>query len=136
MLRAILEISFTPDDNDLFLSNLIHTPILAIHGYAPFSGSSIRFTKQTYRRGNDENVPTWHTREYSSVIKTWDSNADIEYVASPSSISELTSYLDTGKSLDGVTGILPFSTMNESSSFLILIQETNRILHIVPGVSR
>ena len=31
-VRAILETSFTPDDNDLFLSNVVHTPILAIHG--------------------------------------------------------------------------------------------------------
>jgi hypothetical protein len=33
-LNAILESSLTPDDNDLFLSNLAHIPILAIHGYA------------------------------------------------------------------------------------------------------
>ncbi|KAI6117595.1 hypothetical protein EDD16DRAFT_1520024 [Pisolithus croceorrhizus] len=32
-LRAILETSLTPDDNDLFLSNLVGTPILALHGY-------------------------------------------------------------------------------------------------------
>jgi pimeloyl-ACP methyl ester carboxylesterase len=31
-LRAILEAALTPDDNDLFLSNLVDTPILAIHG--------------------------------------------------------------------------------------------------------
>ncbi|KAH7927722.1 hypothetical protein BV22DRAFT_255973 [Leucogyrophana mollusca] len=48
-LRAILESSFTPDDNDLFMSNLVDTPILSIHG------------------GDDENVPTWHTRELVSV---------------------------------------------------------------------
>ncbi len=32
-LRAILDSSLTPDDNDLFLSNLVDTPVLAIHGY-------------------------------------------------------------------------------------------------------
>jgi pimeloyl-ACP methyl ester carboxylesterase len=31
-LRAVLETSLLPDDNDLFLSNLAHTPVLAIHG--------------------------------------------------------------------------------------------------------
>jgi pimeloyl-ACP methyl ester carboxylesterase len=30
--RAILESSLTPDDNDLFLSNLVDTPVLAVHG--------------------------------------------------------------------------------------------------------
>ncbi|KAJ6488662.1 hypothetical protein C8R47DRAFT_490907 [Mycena vitilis] len=52
-VRAILETSLTPDDNDLFLSNLVDTPVLAIHG------------------GSDENVPTWHSREYVSVLKLW-----------------------------------------------------------------
>lgn len=33
-LRAVLETSLAPDDNDLFLSNLAHTPVLAIHGCA------------------------------------------------------------------------------------------------------
>jgi hypothetical protein len=31
-VRAILESSLTPDDNDLFLSNLVDTPVLAVHG--------------------------------------------------------------------------------------------------------
>ncbi|EAU88408.2 hypothetical protein CC1G_05174 [Coprinopsis cinerea okayama7 len=31
-LRSILETSFTPDDNDLHLSNILQTPVLAIHG--------------------------------------------------------------------------------------------------------
>ena len=31
-LRAILETSLTPDDNDLFLTNLLDTPVLAVHG--------------------------------------------------------------------------------------------------------
>ena len=31
-LRAILESSLTPDDNDLFLSNLVNAPLLAVHG--------------------------------------------------------------------------------------------------------
>lgn len=31
-LRAILETSLTPDDNDLFVSNLVGIPILAVHG--------------------------------------------------------------------------------------------------------
>ncbi|KAF9001962.1 hypothetical protein BDQ17DRAFT_1281013 [Cyathus striatus] len=52
-LRSILESSLTPDDNDIHLSNLANIPILAIHG------------------GNDENVPTWHSREALSLIEQW-----------------------------------------------------------------
>jgi hypothetical protein len=33
-LRAILESSFIPDDNDLFITNLVDTPTLVIHGCA------------------------------------------------------------------------------------------------------
>ncbi|KAG6833482.1 hypothetical protein H0H87_006054 [Tephrocybe sp. NHM501043] len=51
-LRAILESSLTPDDNDLYLSNLVDIPILAVHG------------------GSDTNVPPWHSREYVSILKT------------------------------------------------------------------
>ncbi|KAI0933809.1 hypothetical protein AcV5_005858 [Taiwanofungus camphoratus] len=61
-LRAILESSLTADDNDLFLSNLVDTPILAIHG------------------GDDENVPVWHTREAVSVLKTWDPQTNVTYL--------------------------------------------------------
>jgi hypothetical protein len=32
-LWAILESALTPDDNDLFLSNLVDTPVLAVHGF-------------------------------------------------------------------------------------------------------
>ncbi|KZT03565.1 uncharacterized protein LAESUDRAFT_814646 [Laetiporus sulphureus 93-53] len=60
-MRAILESSLTPDDNDLFLSNLAYTPILAIHG------------------GDDENVPVWHTREAVSVLKAWNPDANVTY---------------------------------------------------------
>ncbi|KAH9004981.1 hypothetical protein EDB86DRAFT_3037142 [Lactarius hatsudake] len=60
-LRAILECSFTPDDNDLFLSNLVDTPALVIHG------------------GADKNVPTWHSREAVSILKTWATDAIVDY---------------------------------------------------------
>ncbi|KAG6832731.1 hypothetical protein H0H92_012303 [Tricholoma furcatifolium] len=63
-LRAILDSSLTPDDNDLHLSNLVDVPILAIHG------------------GNDSNVPPWHSREYISILKTLGAkNASIQEVA-------------------------------------------------------
>ncbi|CAL1703964.1 unnamed protein product [Somion occarium] len=60
-LRSILESSLTPDDNDLFISNLAGTPVLAVHG------------------GDDENVPVWHTREAVSVFKTWYPDANITF---------------------------------------------------------
>ncbi|KZT20258.1 hypothetical protein NEOLEDRAFT_1165105 [Neolentinus lepideus HHB14362 ss-1] len=64
-LRAILETSLTPDDNDLFLSNLADTSVLAIHG------------------GLDDNVPVWHSREYISVLKTWNPDADASFKEDP-----------------------------------------------------
>lgn len=64
-LRAILESSFTPDDNDLFLSNLVDTPSLVLHG------------------SDDGNVPTWHSRELVSVLKTWASDAIVSYREEP-----------------------------------------------------
>ncbi|KAF7295253.1 hypothetical protein MIND_01064200 [Mycena indigotica] len=64
-VRAILETSLTPDDNDLFLSNLVDTPILALHG------------------GADDNVPVWHSRETLSVLKTWDSGVNATFREDP-----------------------------------------------------
>ncbi|KAG1842649.1 hypothetical protein DFJ58DRAFT_731968 [Suillus subalutaceus] len=64
-LRAVLETSLLPDDNDLFLSNLAHTPVLAIHG------------------GADDNVPPWHTREAVSVLREWNPDADVTYYEEP-----------------------------------------------------
>ncbi|KAI0371785.1 hypothetical protein BV20DRAFT_1066969 [Pilatotrama ljubarskyi] len=64
-LRAILDSSLTPDDNDLFLSNLVDTPVLAIHG------------------GDDDNVPVWHTREAVSVLKTWNPAANLTFREDP-----------------------------------------------------
>ncbi|KAJ8699615.1 hypothetical protein PTI98_002711 [Pleurotus ostreatus] len=60
-LRAILQGTLTPDDNDLFLSNLVDMPVLAIHG------------------GIDDNVPVWHSREYISIIKALNPNANATY---------------------------------------------------------
>jgi len=57
-LRGILNASLSMDDNDLFLTNLVDVPTLAIHG------------------GEDENVPTWHSRELISVLKSLNPSAD------------------------------------------------------------
>ncbi|TFL01448.1 hypothetical protein BDV98DRAFT_593331 [Pterulicium gracile] len=59
-LQAVLETSLTADNNELFLTNLVNKQVMGIHG------------------GIDNNVPTWHSREYVSVIKTWDPETDIE----------------------------------------------------------
>ncbi|KAF8964119.1 hypothetical protein BDZ97DRAFT_1758215 [Flammula alnicola] len=64
-LRAILESSLTPDDNDLHLSNLVDTPVLAIHG------------------GDDENVPVWHSREATATLKAWYPSANITFKEDP-----------------------------------------------------
>ncbi|KAJ2931423.1 hypothetical protein H1R20_g5707, partial [Candolleomyces eurysporus] len=60
MLRAILESSLTPDDNDLHLSNIAHIPLLAVHG------------------GADGNVPTWHSRELVNILRTLEGNANLK----------------------------------------------------------
>ncbi|KAJ7197231.1 hypothetical protein GGX14DRAFT_545520 [Mycena pura] len=59
--RAILESSLTPDDNDLFMSNIVDMKVLAIHG------------------GNDDNVPVWHSRELVSVLQTWNAEANVTF---------------------------------------------------------
>ncbi|THV08034.1 hypothetical protein K435DRAFT_815267 [Dendrothele bispora CBS 962.96] len=64
-LNAILESSLTPDNNDLFMSNLVNMPVLAIHG------------------GEDENVPVWHSRELISILQTWDTNASAMFYEDP-----------------------------------------------------
>ncbi|KZV67959.1 hypothetical protein PENSPDRAFT_32803 [Peniophora sp. CONT] len=58
-LRGVLESAYTPDDNDLFLSNLAHHPILAVHG------------------GADDNVPVWHGRALVSAVELWAEKAGI-----------------------------------------------------------
>lgn len=65
VLRSILESSLTPDDNDLHMSNLVDTPILAIHG------------------GDDENVPVWHSREAFATLKSWSPSANISFREDP-----------------------------------------------------
>lgn len=60
-LRAILESSLTPDDNDLHLTNAAHLPIQAIHG------------------GADENVPSFHSRELISVLKSLNPDGNLSH---------------------------------------------------------
>jgi hypothetical protein len=77
MLRAILETAYTPDDNDLFLSNVAHTPIWAIHGYV--ARQHLPCLVPHANSGDDDNVPAWHTREAVAVVKTWNPAADITF---------------------------------------------------------
>ncbi|KIM48997.1 hypothetical protein M413DRAFT_92377 [Hebeloma cylindrosporum] len=65
VLRSILESALTSDDNDLHISNLVDTPILAIHG------------------GDDENVPVWHSREAFATLKSWSPSANISFREDP-----------------------------------------------------
>jgi predicted esterase len=60
-LRGILESALQPDDNDLYLSNLVSVQILAIHG------------------GDDMDVPAWHSRQLYAGLKTWYPKANISY---------------------------------------------------------
>ncbi|KAG7452898.1 uncharacterized protein BT62DRAFT_989922 [Guyanagaster necrorhizus] len=61
ILLSILETSLTPDNNDLFLTNLVDTPVLAVHG------------------GNDDNVPVWHSRESAGILENWNPAANVAY---------------------------------------------------------
>lgn len=77
-LRAILESSLTPDDNDLHVSNLVDTPVLAIHGFVVrFFGDCLGSNPILLCRGDDENVPVWHTRELVATLKSWYPRADV-----------------------------------------------------------
>ncbi|KAK7693141.1 hypothetical protein QCA50_002707 [Cerrena zonata] len=116
VLRSILETSLTPDDNDLFLSNLAHTPILAIHG------------------GNDDNVPVWHTREAVSVLKTWNPNANIIYKEDPGEKHWYPSVFDNGIVQDfihhALEGTLPNQTSqvaNPPTSFTLTVSVPREI---------
>lgn len=86
----------TPDDNDLFLSNVAKIPILAIHGYVyGFAHNLYDDAQQLFNgSGNDDNVPTWHSREYYSVVKAWGDGLNISY-ASRSFYYDLEPKIDT-----------------------------------------
>lgn len=83
-LRALLESSSTPDDNDIFLSNLVDTPSLVLHGWVcrvvPLKSPSHQPSSV------DENVPTWHSRELVSVLRTWAADAIVRYTNFPSTL--------------------------------------------------
>jgi hypothetical protein len=59
----------------------VDTPALVIHGYALHVNltNNLRFTLPS---GADKNVPTWHSREAVSILKTWAADAIVEYVHS------------------------------------------------------
>jgi hypothetical protein len=65
----------------LFLTNLVDTPALVIHGCIP---NSILLTVflLTPSSGVDGNVPTWHSRELVSVLRTWATDAIVRYAPS------------------------------------------------------
>ncbi|KAL0947293.1 hypothetical protein HGRIS_013412 [Hohenbuehelia grisea] len=88
VLRAILESSLTPDDNDLFIPNLLDTPLLAVHG------------------GVDENVPVWHSREYVSVLKTWNPEANATFIEDPNQPHLYPSQLTSKAVHDFLDGVL------------------------------
>ncbi|KIJ29883.1 hypothetical protein M422DRAFT_214788 [Sphaerobolus stellatus SS14] len=115
-LHAVFAAALTPDDNDIFLSNAVDTSILAIHG------------------GADENVPTWHSRELVSLVKTWRPDANISFLEDKDQphwyptvfLSEpvqnfFSQHLDTANSLDKLVFSNPFTltvaTPSDSGSF-------------------
>jgi hypothetical protein len=66
-LRGVLEATLQPDDNDLFLSNLVSLLLMVIHGSVNLVYS--RALDSDLNRGNDRNVPTWHSRELVEGLK-------------------------------------------------------------------
>jgi len=50
---GVLSAALSPYNNDLYLSNLVHVPCLALHG------------------GADTNVPPRHSRAYAEIISSW-----------------------------------------------------------------
>jgi len=131
-LRAILETALTPDDNDLFLSNLAHTQILAIHG------------------GDDENVPTWHSRAYVSTLKTWNADAPVKLREDPGELHWYTGLFDNAyvreymrtvlESETGLATSVGFAPCPDSFTLTVSIPAESGSLHgwrihqlLVPG---
>ncbi|KAH9857796.1 hypothetical protein C2E23DRAFT_719844 [Lenzites betulinus] len=105
-LRAILDSSLTPDDNDLFLSNLADTPVLAIHG------------------GDDDNVPVWHTREAVSILKTWNPNANVTFREDPGELHWYPSLFNNHQVQSFVSSLLEQSNSKDtptSKSFTLTV---------------
>ncbi len=59
-------------------------------------------------RGDDENVPVWHTRELVATLKSWYPKADVTYVHFAALLSLLNSHQDFWKILPVAIGTLPF----------------------------
>ena len=55
---GVLHASLTPYNNDLHLSNLVHIPVLALHG------------------SSDGNVPPRHSRLQASIVDSWAGKSD------------------------------------------------------------
>lgn len=58
MLMGILQTALTAYNNDLYASNLVHLPILAIHGT------------------DDDNVPPRHSREHVGLVQAWQGKSE------------------------------------------------------------
>ncbi|TFY55536.1 hypothetical protein EVJ58_g8182 [Rhodofomes roseus] len=116
-LRAILETALTPDDNDLFLSNLAHTPILAIHG------------------GDDENVPTWHSRAYISTLKTWNPNASVALREDPGELHWYTGMFDNPDVREYMRTILESDTGLATTSVLTETPDSFTLTVSIPAES-
>ncbi|KAG7092176.1 hypothetical protein E1B28_008545 [Marasmius oreades] len=103
-LRAILESSLTPDDNDLFLTNLVDTPVFAIHG------------------GDDDNVPVWHSRELVSVLKQWNSNSSVTFKEDPGQLHFYPTVFDNEQTQAFLDQVLAtFSPHPASKSFTLTV---------------
>ncbi|KAH8829622.1 hypothetical protein DL96DRAFT_1792502 [Flagelloscypha sp. PMI_526] len=102
-LRAILDTSLTPDDNDLHLSNLVNTPILAIHG------------------GDDDNVPTWHSREAFNVLKAWNTHANVTYKEDAGQLHWYNGVVDNKESRTFIDNLLHHQQSKEWVSFTLTV---------------
>jgi hypothetical protein len=65
----------------------------------------------SFPRGVDGNVPTWHSRELVSVLKTWAADAPVKYARTPSPLllRRLNVSLAITRSKGMVIGTRPFS---------------------------
>ena len=117
------------------MSNVANKAILAIHGYVccvQYIWSQC--VECILYSGSDTNVPTWHSREYYSVVKTWGDGRNITYAAhvyvSDRSVYLFVNHLDLRKTkanLIGIQGSWITRRCNNSSTIISTPQSRFRM---------
>ncbi|KAF5391841.1 hypothetical protein D9757_001678 [Collybiopsis confluens] len=105
-LEAILQTSLTPDDNDLFLTNIQGMDVLAIHG------------------ADDGNVPVWHSRALVAALKNLQSaksNCRVEIYEVPGQGHWFPSALNNKRVQDFIDQLSQIDASRVQDSFMLTV---------------